>query len=397
VRFQVFHSQYFHLPEIVDSDDFRQVFIYTAKADTHELPAFAEQICNPRDGTKCLVKWLNSNSTVDENDLENTLLLSQVLIILVTPLLISEIRDIGLPLPIRIMQENKRPYFPVSNFSPLLEEYCKRDQPIHSLGMDDPDFSTKLKEQLSRYVLDKKFVNEIKEKAFDEQIFMSYRKNDAKTAQSLMTKIHDLKDFEAVSVWYDRFLTIGEEFNDKILEEIAKSAAFAMTITQNITTKHADGSENYVAKKEYPYAVETMRPIVPIKAGDGDYSTLSQVFEGIDAPISLEEAERCFRSTMPNLPKDSTYTTERLYYLGRAYLAGYFFEQNQSRAVRLFERAANKIDKYSLESSEQLAKLYEDGGLVDGINYDEALKWRRRSVEICETVFGKEHSDTATT
>jgi len=103
-------------------------------------------------------------------------------------------------------------------------------------------------------------------KAFVDQIFMSYRKMDTEVAQKLMKRIHDLPNFEAVSIWYDRFLTAGEEFNSEILKAIENSTLFTMAVTPNITTKRDDGTNNFVVSHEYPHAKSTKCPIVPINA-----------------------------------------------------------------------------------------------------------------------------------
>jgi len=151
---------------------------------------------------------------------------------------------------------------------------------------------------------------------------MSYRKIDTEIAQKLMGQIHDLPDFEAILIWYDRFLTAGEEFNQAILEAIDNSAAFTMVITPNITTKRDGGQDNFVVAYEYPHAKEQNRPIVPVQLESGicNLKQLRLAFDNIVEPITLGEAHVLFHEAMPTIPSATSYTTERLYYLGRAYL-----------------------------------------------------------------------------
>ncbi|MDR0917941.1 MAG: hypothetical protein LBM93_01620 [Oscillospiraceae bacterium] len=123
-----FYGQY---PETGITADMRQVFIYASPKDAHMLPQFAKEICDPKTETKYLVKWIAPKKEIDEEDLRITLLLSQVMIVFVTPTLLSDIRENGLPLAIQIMQEERRPYFPVATFQELLETYWQLDKPIY--------------------------------------------------------------------------------------------------------------------------------------------------------------------------------------------------------------------------------------------------------------------------
>ena len=395
---------YCQLPEVVADSEMRQVFLYAAHQDSDELHALAEQIRDLKTGVKCLVKWVNPKSEVNEEDLRINLSNSQVLLVLITPALLSEIRinkkngENGLPLPVKIMQELKRPYFPIATESDFLEPYCKLDKLIHGLSLADPDFASKLKEQLGKYVLDEELVKEIQQKAFIDQIFMSYRKMDTEVAQKLMSQTHDFPDFDAISIWYDRFLTAGEAFNEEIFEAIDKSTAFIMVITPNITSKREDGQDNFVVAKEYPRAKKSNRLIVPINAGDEicDLKQLHEAFEGIEDPASLDTVYIFLRNLMPSLPRADSYNAEQLYYRGRAYFAGYYFEHDTERAIRLLEQSAKKLDEYALKSAIWLAELYESGGSPEGIVYDKALIWRLRASVLSKKKLGLEHPDTAT-
>ncbi|MDR0917940.1 MAG: DUF2225 domain-containing protein [Oscillospiraceae bacterium] len=403
------NNNYCSYPTEGISDDLRTVFLYAAPEDVEKLPKLAEKITDPKLGTKCRVKWLNPAMPIDKSDLEKVLSLSQVLIVYVTKSLTELVREMKrknrLPLPIQFMQEKQKPYFPIADVSGNLEEYCRLDKQIHGLLENDADFASKLKEQLSKFVLDEETISAIREKGIINQIFMSYRKDDVIVAQNIMRQIHDLSDFEAISIWYDRFLDAGKEFNNDILKAVKDSKAFSMVITPNITTKRRKKidnkiveTDNYVVKKEYPYACEKEKPIIPLYESGGGYNLneLKAAFKNIPNPIDIKQAEPHLRSIFPNLPTIDSYNSERLYYLGRAYLAGYFFEQDSERAVALLKKAAEFEDKYALNSSIMLAEIYNSGNLVERINYDEVLTWCLRNVEISEKIFGKDHTVTAT-
>jgi hypothetical protein len=142
------NDTYCQYPEIGVTADMRQVFIYATPEDSRMLPQFAKEICDPKTGTTCLVKWLAQYKEINEADLSINLLQSQVLIVFVTPTLLSDIRENGLPLAIRIIKELNRPYFPVATFQELLESYCLLDRSMHGIAKNDVDFTVKLKEAL---------------------------------------------------------------------------------------------------------------------------------------------------------------------------------------------------------------------------------------------------------
>jgi tetratricopeptide (TPR) repeat protein len=394
-------KNYVSYPAEEVSSGLRTVFLYAAPEDAEKLPALAERIAHPHHGTKCRVKWLNPAMPIDEADVKNELSLAQVLIVYVTKSLLAHMRELKaenrLPLPIQFMRENQRPYFPLADFAENLEAYCKLDRPIHGLMESDPDFDNKLKEQLSKYVLDEETLSEIREKGIINQIFMSYRKDDVIAAQELMRAIHNFKGFDAISIWYDRFLAAGNLFDKEILDALDQSSAFTMVISPKITAKREDGSDNYVVEHEYPRAHEKKKPIVPIHVPDYkcNHDDLKSVFKDIPQLLAIEQTEPYLRSIFPDLPAVDTYNSERLYLLGRAYLSGFYFEQNTKKGVSLLQKAAEHEDEHALKSARMLAELYNSGDLVGDINYDEDLKWRLRTSEITEIMYGKERYITA--
>ena len=52
--------------------------------------------------------------------------------------------------------------------------------------------------------------------AFAAKIFLSYRKKDRALARELMRTIHQDPLLRDVAIWYDEFLTLGEDFNAEI-------------------------------------------------------------------------------------------------------------------------------------------------------------------------------------
>ena len=101
--------------------------------------------------------------------------------------------------------------------------------------------------------------------AFDAYIFLSYRKKDRRKAQELMRLIHRNPLCRDIAIWYDEFLTPGEDFNQAIGKMLQKSDLFAPVVTPNLVNEI-----NYVMTTEYPAARKQGKPVLPVEMeGDG--------------------------------------------------------------------------------------------------------------------------------
>ena len=59
--------------------------------------------------------------------------------------------------------------------------------------------------------------------SFKGYLFLSYRKKDRQYANELIRLIHREPKFRDIAIWYDEFLTPGENFNDSIKKAIEAS------------------------------------------------------------------------------------------------------------------------------------------------------------------------------
>jgi hypothetical protein len=70
-----------------------------------------------------------------------------------------------------------------------------------------------------------------------------------------MKLIHKNEFCRDIAIWYDEFLTPGENFNDSIRAALCKSDLFVLTVTPNLVNE-----PNYVEATEYPMALEEQKP-----------------------------------------------------------------------------------------------------------------------------------------
>ncbi|MCQ2538107.1 MAG: toll/interleukin-1 receptor domain-containing protein, partial [Lachnospiraceae bacterium] len=133
-------------------------------------------------------------------------------------------------------------------------------------------FEIKLANFLKNVLISEAHIKEIKD-IFASYIFLSYRKKDRRDAQKVMQQIHNYANCEDVAIWYDEFLTPGENFNTSILEALKKSQLFALVVTPNLLEE-----ENYVARIEYPEALKLGKAVLPVLAKPTDYMKLYEMF-----------------------------------------------------------------------------------------------------------------------
>ena len=121
---------------------------------------------------------------------------------------------------------------------------------------------------------------------FKAFMFISYRRKDQPLITGLKECIYSDPELEGVACWYDEFLTPGENFNDTIMSALTHADVFLMMLTPSMLEK-----DNYVIRIEYPAAVESRKPIVPVEVVPTD-------------PRGLTEAyDECIANTIKLLPE----------------------------------------------------------------------------------------------
>lgn len=236
------------------------------------------------------------------------------------------------------------------------------------------DYRQKLCRDLKAILVNDNEIEKIR-KAFSGQIFLSYRKKDRKYANELMKTIHGIPSLQRVSIWYDEFISTGENWSDQIGTALKNSDIFLLMVTASIMEP-----DNYVIREEYPAAIEQNKKIVSVrKSSDGsvalDREKLRELFPGVKAYIdgdNVNELEEALRE----LEDRQSSSVEKNYLIGLAFFNGIGVEKDSEKAVSLIMAAAQKNFPAAIS---KLADMYWKGdGLA--VNYENSILWRKRLV-----------------
>ena len=300
----------------------------------------------------------------------------QLIVVPVTTKLLQDscrITQIILP----FANQERIPVLPLMMEQGLDALFNKKIGNIQYLAPFDTDPSAiPFKIKLGRYLENSLLSSEMMEKvrdAFDAYIFMSYRKKDRFYAQDLMKLIHKRRSCRDFAIWYDEFLVPGEDFNDAIQKALADSTIFALVVTPNLLERPA-GHPNYIMQYEYPQAVESGKPILPVEMIKTDKNGLVEAFDAMPECISKSREE-----SIAGWITDHAYpialhedSPEHNFFIGLAYLDGIDVEVDRERAVRLItESAENGLE----EAVRKLVSMCHDGKGVTR-SYQTSIQWR---------------------
>ena len=226
--------------------------------------------------------------------------------------------------------------------------------------------------------------------AFDAYIFLSYRKKDRREAQALMRLIHESAFCRDIAIWYDEFLTPGEDFNQAIIQALEKSDLFVLAVTPHLL-EHP----NYVMDEEFPAAKSSGKPILPVEMVPADRAELEAAYPGIppcasgqDRPVLSEGLKAALRGLAL---RESDGDPRHNFFIGLAYLTGIDVEVDKARAVELIRGAA---DDGLAEAMGKLASMYHAGEGVPR-DYRQAAQWQRRLAGALRTRWDESHSEDA--
>ncbi len=236
-------------------------------------------------------------------------------------------------------------------------------------------YSQKLETYLSSVLVGDKLAARIRS-AFDGYIFLSYRKKDRRHAQELMHLIHQNDFCRDVAIWYDEFLTPGENFNHAIQAALDKCGLFVLVVTPNLINE-----PNYIMQVEYPLAKEAGKPVLPLEMVPTDAAALRAVYDGIPDTTNAADAA-ALRKALQGAAEalslgENEADPEHNYYIGLAYLSGVDVEVDHQRALALLTFAAeNGISP----ASKKLVSMYLSGEGVTR-NYRTAMEWQKKLVQ----------------
>ena len=269
---------------------------------------------------------------------------------------------------------------------PLMQERGLEELFNHVCG--DRQFLTKLdpdptaipyEEKLTRYLNSVLIGDELAARvraAFDAHIFLSYRKKDRALAQELMRLIHRNDFCRDIAIWYDEFLTPGENFNEAIERALKECDLFALAVTPNLVNE-----KNYVMTVEYPMAKKAEKTILPAEVSPTNRDELARLFaeipEGIDARNPEALAAYLAQALEGIAKRENDNDPAHNYLIGLAYLNGIDVEVDRERAVTLITGAA---EAGIPEAMKKLVSMYREGEGVER-NYGTAIEWQRKLVE----------------
>lgn len=270
----------------------------------------------------------------------------------------------------------------------LFNEKCGDLQFLDKFNADPTaiGYGEKLKKYLESVLIGDDMAEKIRA-AFDAYVFLSYRKKDRKYAQELMRLIHKNDFCRDIAIWYDEFLTPGENFNDAIREALQKSNLFVLTVTPNLVNE-----ENYVMTMEYPMAQREGKSILPAELVPTDRALLAEKYENIPTCTNAHsEAE--FSVALQNMAKDLAIrenddSPEHNFFIGLAYLSGVDVEVDHNRALALITGAA----KAGLpEAVSKLVEMYRTGLGVKR-SYETAVEWQEKLAQIYDQQYQDQRS-----
>ena len=277
----------------------------------------------------------------------------------------------------------------------LIPAYTKRFGNIHVTMCGTSNIGDDIRKQLHRLLIDPQMKERITRSAFRRRLFLSYRKKDKNEALKILKAIHDTKEGAAAETWYDDFLIPGRDFNEEISKAMAGSEAVVLSVTPNLMEIHPDGEANYVRAHEYPDAVRTGKPVIPVEAVKVEREEIKSAFPDIPSFIRLGDQE-LLEDALKRIPEDNASgTTEEkepyiTYLLGMAFYMGFRVEKDVERALRYLEDAAGRSVP---EAAEQLFITYVEGYEATR-DTAEALRWQVRAFEVYKNREPDEHTIT---
>ena len=355
--------------------DKSKVYLTTHSSDTSHLDDFCDKILAAAD---CAIYYIaDETAEIAERDKETTLGRMNLFVVPVTyNLLKRESGDARTMRDVNYAKGRNIPILPVM-MEPGLDSLYEDESKFgkrHYLKYDEFCTDERLSKHLEPILISKEQIEKIR-KAFAASIFLSYRKMDKNLANELIKKIHKSEELRDVAVWFDDYLTPGEDFEENIKKAMDDSKLFALLVTQNLLSL-----PNYVKTNEYPAALKNKSnkkiPIISVEMEAVD--DLDSTYGEIDEKTDIESVS----ATLADLLKSSRVVgiedpDERAYLLGLAYLKGVDSEIDTALATDLITRAANNGH---LEAMQTLYWMYSEGAGVE-LDYNDALSWCKKIQE----------------
>ena len=352
---------------------------FTAHPDDYEK-YFEEIRKDILERQNCTIFCLDKETMPEEvEDFELRMGEMQLLVVPVTRKLL-ETPNRAMDVEVPMAAEKHIPILPLMQESGLDSLFGRKFGDLQYLDKYSADptalpYSYKLTKYLESVIVGNELAEKVRA-AFDAYVFLSYRKKDRKYAQELMRMIHSNPFCRDIAIWYDEYLTPGEDFNDAIRAALEKSGLFALTVTPNLINEL-----NYVLSIEYPMARSLGKQILPIEMQPTDRKKLSEMYAGIPDPVVASDSaamSACLADMIHRIAITSNdKNPQHNFFIGLAYLSGIDVEIDHARAVQLISEAAKSSQ--CVEARKKLASMYRNG---EGVPRDmeKAVLWQSAAV-----------------
>lgn len=347
----------------------------------------------------CAIYSLKSeNEPLNENEIRSFFSQTHLIVVIVTRKLLTEPNYV-MQSEISYAKKNHIPILPFMVYSGLEEIYSQEDMfgnlqyiSPFSCNKTEIPYSVKLKNYLQYTLFSDETVQRIRN-CFDAYLFLSYRKKDRAYANELLGLFHQKPEFQSISVWYDEFLTLGENFKENIDKMLLNSELFLLLVTPNLL-EEPDGKPNFVMQTEFPRAKELGVKIVPVEMEETDKNSLEQKFMDIPNCITPYEKQEFWDSLVKSLrhvaksadDKDATHN----FLIGLAYLYGIDMEVDRNRG---FEFITSSAENNLYEAMSFLYNAYEYG-LYCNVDYLSAVYWGNKILTYTVEHYGEESENT---
>ena len=347
-----------------------------------DMPKYFDEITQDIFATQNCSIWYTNEKQIPADSAKFESAQMQLLVIVVTKRMLTEEND-ALNVVYPFALENQIPVLPILVEHGLDHLFSKSIGALQYLDKTaiDPTaipYRERLAGYLNSVLLNDEQIDQIRD-AFDAYVFLSYRKKDRAFAQELMRLIHNNDFCERVAIWYDEFLTPGEDFNQSIESALKKSSLFALVVTPNIVNE-----KNYIMEVEYPMAQKEAKAMLPVEMAETQTELLSEYYHGIPEPVNGHDPEKLRNVLRDHL--SAAVRTDRNdpvhdYFVGLAYLSGIDVEVDLNRAFRLISSAANAGLDLAMK---RLGHMYWNG---QGVQTDRqmAIQWLDRFLEQLST------------
>lgn len=330
----------------------------------------------------------------DEQDTRNTpsqtLLDMNLIIMILTEDLFKAKNDV-LSRVFPLAVKNKIPLMILGmsdNVGFLLDDFCRRNGlgNRHVIFPNKVDSNRTFLMKLKDFLAEHAFAGQDREKIaqyFDGRVFLSYRKVDKPLASKVASLINQSKECQSYALWYDEYLTAGENFDDEIQQYIDASDVFLLLMTETMLQK---GS--YALEREHFRALQEEKTIVILDAIEGPHDLPEELTQGSPILLPLSEVHALPGLLLEVIGRRPCTTkwekADKSYHIGLAYLRGIEKTKEEDIAIPLIRQAATAGHANACDT---MVKICIDHG-----DLASAANWQTILANHYGAIFQREHT-----